>query len=265
MYYLQILHEDLNKQILYSLELPFKVAIFEDVFRYKLTSKDYIYLMKIHYSSNSIFISNLYSSMININYGNKKSLYKIIENIENLGSCNYEYCYKDMMDLLIENPHHYVYYINNPLFTRIDLYMENYDFYILVVKNIPSNVFDKHYLSFATITSKMMEEFSILLRSQKLIDNLYLFDGILCFIYILDVKYIPDHFLDFIYIYKSIIENTSSDNTDLFIIYLEHIKNKIDKDLIKKSIRDLSKDKITKSKFYIIKQKMLELFDINQY
>ena len=43
MYYLQILHNDLTKQILYSLELPFNVNIFEDIFGYTLTSKDYIY------------------------------------------------------------------------------------------------------------------------------------------------------------------------------------------------------------------------------
>ena len=210
--------------------------------------------MKTYFGSNSIFINNLYLSInsTSITYPHiKKSLYEIIKDIEGIGSCNYENYYKNMMDILINNPYK-SYYINNGLFIRIDIYLQNVDFYILIEKRISFNIFDKYYILFKNLTNTIMKECigSIVSRpsviEKKLTHDFYFFDGIACIIYILEINYIPDHFLDLVHIYKIIVENQILDTTELFFIYLQHIKNKINIDLIKKTIDHLYKDKLSR-------------------
>jgi len=91
--------------------------------------------MKKYFVEDSIFIRTQYAAFLHRNNEKRKCLYNIIREIEIIDNDNYSDQYKSMLDVLSKKSYN-KYYIDNPVYVRIDLYLEYLKNYPYVSKHI---------------------------------------------------------------------------------------------------------------------------------
>ena len=241
--YFSFLPPDMKREIIYNLQPPVSLLSIEKLFDYKLTILDYKIIMKLHLTRGSIFMQNQYEAIESqtgkkIGESERKSLYELISDIEKIDCVNYQNDYKSIIDIIFESPTS-TYYIKKPLFIRIDIY-ENYpNFYPMIGKYIPVNLFDKYFSLFINLSNFDMK---IYRDDLKRIDINKFEHSILYLILLFQLNIIPEDIQKLHHIYNKLIQicyvDKNSNGNDLIMRYIDFIKNKIDKNVFETFIKE---------------------------
>ena len=237
--YLSLLPPDLKREILYSIEPIYDIVDIETSFNYKISVLDCINIFKRHFSESSIFIKNHYNALEMKNPLNKrKSLYEIITNIEKEDKINYGYLYKNMLCPLVKR-YNSVYFLDDPLYQRIDVYQSYPNFYPYINKYFPLEIFDKYYSLFKYLNFRSINEFIKIVKAKKFD---YVLHRITYLLVLFELNIIPVDIYEFISTYTNIANicyiNKERNGYELIMLYLNFIKNRIDVKIVKAFIRD---------------------------
>ena len=237
--YLNLLPPDLKREVLYSIEPVYDIIDIEILLDYEVSVLDCINIFKRHFSESSIFIKNHYNALERKIHNDKRnSLYEIITNIEKEDKINYGYLYKNMLCPLVKR-YNTVYFLEDPLYQRIDIYQPYPNFYPYINKHIPIEIFDKYYSLFKYLNFRSVNEFTKIIKAKKFD---YVLHRITYLLVLFELNVIPKDMSEFISTYSNIADicyiDKDKNGYELIMLYIEFIKGKIDVKIIKAFIRD---------------------------
>ena len=224
--YFDYLPLELKKEIAY--QLPKDIEAFEQISYYKLSPIDYKNMIQLHYPANSEYMRLVYDLMhyyYNKNMDNPQSLYEIITGIEKIDNKNYTKYY----ECFFTSPDRSR--TSNPLMSRVYLYLLHKNFYEIVSRNIPEDIYNKDIKLFSQVREWTTKLFFMTLADKESAN----LSGILYILFLLELKIVPTNSNELVNSFEAMTNYGSQlikHEQELRGLYYKSLIGKIDKYII---------------------------------